>query len=73
MIRHKKIKRLIPMWLLILTFLLNFFVLAGCVAWLFIQFDIPFLNSGDKIAVYLGVLLWWVLTSISIWGWKYDN
>jgi len=59
-----------PRWLLwlSLTYSLSIFVLG--ISWLIIKFDFPLFHSGDRTIIYLIVILWWVLSSIAIWGWR---
>lgn len=68
-----RVKRLIPKWFLWLAICINAcFIVAGLL-WLTTKFDIPFVNSGDKTPVLVVALVWWVLTSFAIFGWKVEK
>jgi len=45
------------------------FVVIGAL-YLFTEFDLPYVNSGDKVIVYIVTILRWALTSLAIVGWK---
>lgn len=64
------IKRWIPKWVLWAAIFMNIvFLIIGCL-YLFTQFDLPYVNSGDKSLVYSVTIVWWALSSLAVLGWK---
>jgi len=70
---RNRVRMWIPKWVFWLAVGVNtgFVIIAGL--YLFTQFDLPYINSGDKFIVYVVTLLWWALTSLAIIGWKTES
>ena len=67
------IKRRIPLWVVWVAAAMNIVFLSCGIGWLFLEFDLPILNSGDKYIVWIITGIWWLLTSVVIFGWRAIN
>ena len=53
----------------ILCFIITIVLPILAMFWIVAKFDLPFLNSGDKLPALIVLILWWLSTSIFIFGW----
>ena len=54
---------------LLVSFLVSIFLPIISIFWIFFNFDLPFIHSGDKIFAWIILFCWWFFSSIFIFGW----
>lgn len=64
------IKWILPKWVVLLSFLYYLLIALLGLLWFFVEVNIPFFNTGDKWIVYVFIFLWWLASTLLIFGWK---
>jgi hypothetical protein len=66
----KKWEWCFPKPLIWIALVIFFLIPAFTLSWFVMKFNLPFLNAGDKEVIVSLALLWWLSTTILIFGWR---